>query len=275
MKKVGIVYHPLNKKATSLSQELSDFLSSNNIDCWLCSAWKRKQLSQQVLNTELILTIGGDGTILRTAQVLARHSIPLIGINMGQLGFLTELAADEVMVKLPALLAGEGWVDERAMLEVEINNKERRRNNRFFVLNDVVIARGEIARIIHVEAKVDDELLTTYKSDGIITATATGSTGYALACGGPILHPQTKQFLLVPIVPHLSFDKTLVLPPQAEVKLRIGAIHKAVLSVDGHISSSLVGADSIKIKHSRRKTRFLRTKPAVSFYSILEQKLKG
>jgi NAD+ kinase len=275
MKKVGIVYHPLNKKATSLSQELSDFLSSNNIDCWLCSAWKGIQLSQQVLDTELILTIGGDGTILRTAQVLARHSIPLIGINMGQLGFLTELTADEVMVKLPALLAGEGWVDERAMLEVEVNNKEKQTNNRFFVLNDVVIARGEIARIIHVEAKVDDELLTTYKSDGIITATATGSTGYALACGGPVLHPQTKQFLLVPIVPHLSFDKTIVLPPQAEVKLRIGAIHKAVLSVDGHISLSLVGTDIIKIKHSPRKTRFLRTKPAVSFYSILEHKLKG
>jgi NAD+ kinase len=275
MKKIGIVYHPLNKGALSLAQKVADFLGTSGVSCWLCSAWEGEQLSKQVADTELILTVGGDGTILRTAQALIYHSIPITGINLGQLGFLTELEADEAIQKLPALLAGEGWIDERAMLEVEIDSSQRQTDKRFFVLNDVVIARGEIARIIHVGATIDDEPLTTYKADGVIAATATGSTGYALACGGPILHPQAQQFLLVPIVPHLSLNNALVLPPKAIVKLRVGTIHKAVLSVDGHISLSLAGDDSITVKRSKEITRFLRTGPGDSFYTTLAQKLKG
>ena len=275
MKKIGIVYHPLNKGALSLAQKVSDSLGSSGASCWLCSAWEGEQLSKQVADTELILTIGGDGTILRTAQALVNQSIPIIGINLGQLGFLTELAADEAIEKLPALLAGEGWIDERAMLEVEIDSNQGQTDKRFFVLNDVVIARGEIARIIYVEATIDNEPLTNYKADGVIAATATGSTGYALACGGPILHPQAQQFLLVPIVPHLSLNNTLVLSPEAIVRLRVGSIHKAVLSVDGHISLPLAGNDSITVKRSLMKTRFLRTSPRDTFYTTLEQILKG
>ncbi|MFH1663121.1 MAG: NAD(+)/NADH kinase [Chloroflexota bacterium] len=275
MKKVGIVYHPLNKGALGLAQKVAEFLGSSGITYWLCSAWEGQQLNKQVTDTELILTIGGDGTILRTAQALVSRSIPITGINMGQLGFLTELAADEAMEKLPALLSGEGWIDERAMLEVDLDGSQGQTDKRLFVLNDVVIARGEIARIIYVEARIDDEPLTTYKADGVIAATATGSTGYSLACGGPILHPQALQFLLAPIVPHLSLGNTLVLPPEAIIKLRVGTIHKAVLSVDGHISLPLAGGDGITVKHSKVTTRFLRTSPRDSFYATLEQKLKG
>lgn len=275
MKKIGIVYHPLNKQALSLAQKVADYLGTRGVNCWLCSAWEGEQLSQQMAGTELILTVGGDGTILRTSQVLVHHPISITGINLGKLGFLTELSADEAIDKLPALLSGEGWVDERAMLEVEIDSSQGQTDERFFVLNDVVIARGEIARIIHVEATIDNETLATYKADGVIAATATGSTGYALACGGPVLHPQAQQFLLVPIVPHLSLNNAFVLQPEAIVKLRVGAIHKAVLSIDGHISLPLAGNDSITVKCSRLKTRFLRTSPRNSFYTTLEQKLKG
>ena len=194
---------------------------------------------------------------------------------MGQLGFLTEISANEAIDKLPALLAGEGWIDERAMLEVELDDCKRQTDKRLFVLNDIVIARGEIARIISVKARINDEPLTTYKADGVIAATATGSTGYSLACGGPILHPQAPQFLLVPIAPHLSPSNALVLPPETIVKLRVSTIHKAVLSIDGHISLPLAGGDGITVKHSKIITRFLRTGPKDSFYATLEQKLKG
>jgi len=122
MKKVGIVYHPLNKRAPGLAQKVAEFLGSVGVTCWLCSAWEGQQLSKQIADTELVLTIGGDGTILRTAQALISHPIPITGINMGRLGFLTEIAADEAIDKLPALLAGEGWIDERAMLEVELDD---------------------------------------------------------------------------------------------------------------------------------------------------------
>jgi NAD+ kinase len=275
MKKVGIVYHPLNSDALSLAQRLAGLLDSRGVSSWICSAWEGDRVRELAPGTELVLSAGGDGTILRLAQVVASVSIPITGINLGKVGFLTELDADEAMEKLPALLAGEGWIDERAMLEAEIIGGRERGPNKFFALNDVVVARGEIARIIYVEATVDGQPLTTYKADGVIVATATGSTGYSLAAGGPVLHPQASQLLLVPIVPHLSLSHPLVLPSEAEVRLTVGAIHRAVLSIDGHISLPLAGGDAIMVRCSQAKARFLRVNPRDSFYGTLEQRLRG
>ncbi|GAI00657.1 unnamed protein product, partial [marine sediment metagenome] len=129
-------------------------------------------------------------------------------------GFMTELSVDEVIGKLPALLAGEGWIDERSLLEAEFSpaEEEQEPSRMFYALNDVVVARGSVARVIYVEASIDGEPLTTYKGDGVIVATATGSTGYSLAAGGPILHPQAKELVLLPILPHLSSAYTVILP---------------------------------------------------------------
>ncbi|GAH02056.1 unnamed protein product, partial [marine sediment metagenome] len=140
----------------------------------------------------------------RAVQVAVPGLTPIAGVNLGKLGFMTELSVDEAVAKLPALLAGEGWIDERAMLEAELSPAGQDEPARiFYALNDVVVARGAIARTVYIEASIDGETLTTYKADGVIVATATGSTGYSLAAGGPILHPQSKEFLLLPIVPHL------------------------------------------------------------------------
>jgi len=277
MNRVGIVYHPLNKDAQSLAQKLAGFLRSSGVKSWLSSAWEGGEVRQNIDGSDLILTIGGDGTILRAAQAVAPHSVAITGINLGRLGFLTELAADEAIEKMPALLAGEGWIDERAMLEAEIVTSEEGREGtqRFFALNDVVVARGEIARIVDIEASIDGELLTTYKADGVIIATATGSTGYSLSAGGPVLNPQADDFLLVPILPYLSLRHPLVLPSETVVGLKVGNIHKAVLSVDGHISMPLPGGTSMMIKQSPVKTRFLRVSPRDFFYGTLERRLKG
>ena len=184
---------------------------------------------------------------------------------------MTELSADDAVRKLPALLAGEGWIDERAMLEAELSPADRV----FYALNDVVVARGAIARVVYVEASIDGEPVTTYKADGVIVATATGSTGYSLAAGGPILHPQAKEFLLLPLLPHLSSAYTLVLPSTAVAKLRIDTAHQATLSIDGHINLPLTSGATITVKHSPHTARFLRIHPETSFYSSLEQRLKG
>jgi len=190
---------------------------------------------------------------------------------------MTELSVDEVMGKLPALLAGEGWIDERSLLEAELSPADEGHEPRrtFHALNDVVVARGAVARVIYVEASIDGEPLTTYKADGVIVATATGSTGYSLAAGGPILHPQAKEFQLLPILPHLSSAYTVVLPSTATVKLSISTTHPATLSIDGHMNLPLSTGATVTIKHSSNTVRFLRIHPETSFYSSLEQKLKG
>jgi len=277
VKKVGILYHPMIKAAYILAKELEGILGSSGVSVWLCSAWEEEKARAQVGNTDLILTTGGDGTILRAAHVALLAGTPITGINLGKLGFMTELIADEAVERLPALLAGDGWIDERAMLEAELPPVDPATESArtFCALNDVVVARGAIARILYVEASIDGEPLTTYKADGVIAATATGSTGYSLAAGGPILHPQAKEFLLLPILPHLSSAYTMVLPSTAVVKLRISTPHQAILSIDGHINLPLSNGAIVTIKHSSDRTRFLRIHPETSFYSSLEQRLKG
>ena len=277
VKNIGILYHPMIEAAHTLAKELQQFLGSKGISAWVCSAWEGEKARAQVNDTDLILTVGGDGTILRAAQAAVPSRTPITGINLGKLGFMTELSADEAMEKLPALLAGEGWIDERAMLEAELSLADQAPEppHIFCALNDVVIARGAIARVVYLEASIDGELLTTYKSDGAIVATATGSTGYSLAAGGPILHPQAKEFLLLPILPHLSPAYTVVLPSTTVVTLRLSTAHQATLSIDGHINLPLNSGATVTVKRSANTARFLRIYPKTLFYSTLEQRLKG
>jgi NAD+ kinase len=270
--KVGILYHPMIKATQVKAGELKEFLSSRGASIWLGSAWDTEKARAQISGTDLLLSVGGDGTILRAAQVVIPGKTPITGINLGKLGFLTELDADEAREKLPSLLKKEGWIDERAMLRVTLPGRKPRQ---YHALNDVVVARGEIARVIRIEARVDNQHLTTYKADGVVVATATGSTGYALAAGGPILYPPSRDFLLVPVAPHLSFDHAVVLPGTAELDLHITAVHPATLSIDGHINLPLASGDTIIIKRSPYKIRFLRSRPEASFYGSLEERLKG
>jgi len=274
MKRIGILYHPMNEAAYTLAKELQGFLGTKGISVWLCSAWEGEEARAQVNNTDLILSIGGDGTILRAAQAVVPALIPITGINLGRLGFMTELKADEAKTKLSALLAGEGWLDERAMLEAELSATDQEPPRIFHALNDVVVARGAIARVVYVEASIGGEPLTTYKADGVIVATATGSTGYSLAAGGPILHPRAEEFLLVPILPHLSSVYTMVLPSTAVVKLCVSTSHQATLSIDGHINLPLSSGAIVTVKHSSNTVHFLRIHPE-TFYGSLEQRLKG
>jgi NAD+ kinase len=273
MKKVGILYHPMIDSARTLAEELKAFIGARGVSAWLGSAWEGEEAKSKIDGTDLIITVGGDGTILRAAQVVVPAPIPITGVNLGRLGFMTELSAGEAKDKLPALLDGRGWLDERAMLEAELNAGNEAPQT-FYALNDVVVARGEVARVIFVEAHIDGELVTTYKADGVIVATATGSTGYSLAAGGPILHPRSADFLLVPISPHLSPAYPLVLPVASVVRLKVDTNHQAALSVDGHINLPLASGDVITIKHSSNSGRFLRIHSG-DFYGSLEPKLKG
>ncbi len=277
MKRVGILYHPMKEAACTLANKLKVFLGAKGLSVWLCSAWENEAARAQVNGTDLILSVGGDGTILRAAQAVVPEPTPITGINLGNLGFMTELSVNEAMEKLAALLAGEGWIDERSLLEAELfpAEKEHKPPQKFYALNDVVVARGAVARVIYVEASIDGELLTTYKADGVIVATATGSTGYSLAAGGPVLHPQAKELLLLPITPHLSSAYALVLPSAALVKLRLSTAHSATLSVDGHTNIPLSDGDVITVEHSSNTVRFLRIHPESSFYGSLERRLKG
>jgi len=276
MKRIGIIYHPLKEAAGKLANELEELIEARGLSVWLCPAPEVDTAREQAEGTDLIISIGGDGTILRAAQAVAPRPIPISGINLGNLGFMTELSVGEVEEKLGLLIAGEGWLDERCLLEAEVPVSEAIPGpQRFYALNDVVITHGAIARMIQVEAIIDDEPLTTYKADGVIVSTATGSTGYALAANGPILHPQAQEILLLPIVPHLSTSYKLVLPPAAVIKLKVNTGTMAMLTVDGHITANIPNGTIITVKRSSSTVRFLRIHNKTTFYGSLDERLKG
>ncbi|MBN1644105.1 MAG: NAD(+)/NADH kinase [Dehalococcoidales bacterium] len=271
--KIGVIYHPMNEPAKKLTRKLEQLLSGKGFSVWTCSSWDGEAARSGMSGTDLVLSVGGDGTILRTAQAIIPGKTPVTGINLGKLGFMTELNVKEVEDKLTRILKGEGWIDERALLEARLFDGDGSRL--FYALNDVVVARGAIARVVYIKTTIDDKPLTTYKGDGVIAATATGSTGYALAAGGPILHPQSRDFILLPILPHLSTKYCMVLPSSTKVKLDVQTVYPATISIDGHTNLQINSGAVIEIKRSKNTLRFLRINPESSFYSSLEKKLKG
>ena len=274
MKNIGILFHPKVPATRTKAGEIQDFLKKRGVTAWVCSAWKKETACERADGADLIITVGGDGTILRAAQIVAPAGIPLVSVNMGKLGFLTELAAGEALQKLPDVLEEKSWIDERSMLQVEVSGAEKRKQV-FHALNDVVVARGQIARIIRLEASINGKRLATYRADGVIAATATGSTGYALAAGGPILYPGSPDILLVPVAAHFSLHHSLILPQEAELKFKLDTYLEATLSVDGHINIALGNGSTVKVKRSPQKIKFLRLQPRDFFYSTLEARLKG
>jgi len=274
MKRIGIFYHPLKEAACVLAREVTEYLRNRRLAVWLVSAWDWERGKQQVDGTDLVLSIGGDGSILRAAQAVVPRPIPLVGVNLGRLGFMTELSVSETLEKLPLLLDGQGSVDERSLLLAEFQTAAASEPRKFYALNDVVVARGGTARLVNIDASINGERLTTYRADGAVLATATGCTGYSLAAGGPILHPQSSDFVLVPILPHLSYGYPMVLPPTSVCKLALGMPTPGILSIDGHISMDLACGDTVTVKHSPDTVKFLRIHDT-PFYGSLEQRLKG
>jgi len=271
MKTIGILYHPKLDEGRALAEKLAQALRSSGNSAWFCSAWEEQTARNQLDESELIISIGGDGTILRTARVVLSHSIPILGVNLGRLGFMTELSANEAEQSLPALLSGKGWIDERAMLQA----RSSRSGRTFHALNDVVVGRGAVARAINVDVNIDGMDFSTYRVDAVILATATGSTAYALAAGGPVLHPESQNILLQPVATHLGLGYGLVLPATATIKLTAHIDYPAVLSIDGQNNPPLENGEQIEVKRSPFLTRFLRLKPRGSFYSALAQRLVG
>jgi len=275
MDKIGILFNPKLDRAEALAGELTKALTDAGASAWYCSSWEGDKAREQVLSTgsELLVCLGGDGTILRAARIAASRPTLIIGMNLGRLGFMTELSVDEAFERIPDFLAGEGWVDERTMLQVKLDSPDA---NPHHVLNDVVLARGSRCRVIHIKAMVDGQPLTSYRCDGVIVSTATGSTGYSLASGGPILYPQAVEMLLQPIAPHLRLASGLVLPPEAVVELELTrADQEAILSLDGQVEFPAKAGDVVRVERSPYVTRLLRFQPAASFYGTLIDRLSS
>ena len=219
------------------------------------------------------IVVGGDGTMLHVARLLADYELPLIGINLGRLGFLTDIAADDVEERLDQILSGDFVTEERSMLSAKVN-----RNTELLAdctaLNDIFLSKGATGKLIECETRIGGQMVSRTRSDGIIIATPTGSTAYALSAGGPILHPALSALIFAPICPHSLGQRPLVLDDKSEIEIRIVNLAGAPANffVDGLLSLSLSENEIIRIQRSKKTTRLVRTK-SHNHYSTLSTKL--
>ena len=270
MKLVGILYNPRPERALPLAGVIAMWLKQQGLEAEIATTYQAS-VSPFLQNADLLVTLGGDGSILRVARAAAPYSTPILGINLGRVGFLTEAEPDVWKDVLSRALADDYWIEERMMLRVvALRNGEGLAQAT--ALNDVVVGRGERARVVYLRAEVDGGYLASYAADGLIVATPTGSTAYALAAGGPILPPELRNIVLVPVAPHLSMDRPVVLSEGVTVRIVVGG-RRAVLTVDGEVKTELVGGDEVIVEASSYTARFARVQEQTYFYKTLVERL--
>ncbi len=273
MKRVGVIHHPKLPATQPMAEKMARQLEEVGVAAWTGSTWDVEAVMAEIASLDILVTLGGDGSILRAARMACGDDVPVLGVKMGRLGFLAELEPEEWTAALPRLLAGDYWLEERMMLYAEYHRGEACRGQ-YVALNDVVVSRGSLARMVRLETRIDGSELTTYAADGLIVATATGSTGYALAVGGPVLPPRLKNILLLPIAAHLSMDRAIVLAQGAIVKVQVQTDHQAILTVDGQFEYELLDGDWVTVQASRHTSRFVRLQDQAYFYRTLMDRLR-
>jgi NAD+ kinase len=273
MNRVGLLYHPRISESLHLARDMEGVLRSRGLSTWVGSAWENEEARQQVPDLDLIVTFGGDGTILRAARMAALYGTPILSVNLGRFGFLAEAQPEQVEAVLDTVLAGDYWLEPRIMLHAELL-RDSHLEGSFEALNDVVVGHGTISRVVRLAAYLDGEHLTDYVADGLIVATATGSTAYSLAAGGPILHPLLRDIILTPIAPHRALERSVVLPSDSKIDIRLSTEYPATLTIDGQIETQLDNGDKVEITVSAHTCNLVRTQSTTYFGRDLLERLK-
>lgn len=266
---ITVIYNPRVPATLPVAEEIVAWLEKRSCRAWLCS---RDQDATACLPSDLFVTLGGDGSILRATQQAASTATPILGINMGRVGFLTETVPADWPATLTRVLAGEGWIETRIMLRVTLMHHGQRIAQEH-ALNDAVVSRGALARTVRLRTFIDGAELTRYVADGLILATPTGSTAYAYAIGGPILPPWLDNILLIPAAPHLSLERPLVLGADSVIEVEVGTEIPGMLTVDGRMEGELHDGDVVRVERSPLKARFLRLRSRNDFYRTLVARL--
>jgi NAD+ kinase len=271
-KYVGLLYHPKIATSRDMAAAMLEFLEGLGVSAWVGSAWDEASVSSQAAKLDMLVTLGGDGSMLRAARMASEEGIPILGINLGRLGFLAEVQPADWPDRLRQVLSGDYWIEERMMIHAEWWRNQQKLGS-YEALNDVVVSRGSLARIVRLRTYIDGGYLTTYLADGLIVSTATGSTAYALAAGGPIVPPELKNMLLIPLAPHLSLERAIMLSKGSSVHIKVHTDHTAILTVDGQYQLQLTNGDRIQVEASPRVGRFVRLQDRAYFYRTLMQRL--
>lgn len=278
---VGLVINYEKEKAQEITNWIVDWLSFKNIKVYVegdkDKGIRRKDFSctnEKFFNSvDLIISLGGDGTLLRAAKIAATDGIPIFGVNLGGLGFLTQIGIDNLEIFLEKIYQGKCFLDERMMLDCIVKRKEKE-IKKFTALNDIVIGKGAFARLISLATYINDDYVITYSADGLVISTSTGSTAYSLSAGGPIVNPNINSMILTPICPHTLSARPLIIGENDQVRITLELSEEEVMvTIDGQEGFTLEPKDEVIVKKSIYKTRLIAFKEK-SFYAILREKLR-
>jgi NAD+ kinase len=272
VRRVAVLYHPKKEAARPMAEEIVGWLADCHLEPWLGDTWDEQAVKPRMSQFDLVIVLGGDGSLLRAARMAAGHSAPLLGLNMGRLGFLSEMTPDTWREILPRVVAGQYWIEQRMMLRARSWRGDQLLGEHL-ALNDVVISRGSLARVVSLETAIDGDQLATYVADGLVISTPTGSTAYSLAAGGPILPPELHNILVIPIAPHLTLNRPIVLAEGSVIRITVGTDHQAILTVDGQFEFELRNRDRIEVSASEHASHFVRLGKRTYFYHTLLERL--
>ena len=281
IKRVGIVSKPKKTEVREIVPGLLAWLHERSIEAFMdketgaIMETRERCLTRNEMpsRVDLLVVLGGDGTLLATARALNRKPVPILAVNLGGLGFLTEITREELLPTLETVLAGTHQTDRRVQIEGELIRADEILTP-FLALNDVVLNKGAIARILDFEVRVNGQKVSTYKSDGLIVSTPTGSTAYSLAAGGPIVTPSVEAFLVTPICAHTLTHRPLVLPNTASIEVTVKSLREAAyLTVDRQVGIAAHSEDVVRMRKADSYVELVRP-PSTPYFEILQKKLK-
>lgn len=280
IKKIALIANTNKAKAVNVMEQVCNYLDDKGKDYILEEASAgllerrvKSQVYERLVDfADIVIVFGGDGTFLKAARTFAASDVPILGINLGQLGFLTDIEVEMLEDGLDKLLAGKYQIEERMILEGRVI-RSKQLVSRLIAINDLVLTKGPFSRIIKLETFIDGEYITTYPGDGLIIACPTGSTAYSLSAGGPIVNPKMKSLIITPICPHTLNSRSIVTTEDEEIVVKVDADHSEVmLTVDGQESFPILSDDIIKINKSNLVAKMIKLE-GYNFYKILRNRL--
>ncbi len=275
--RIGFAYNPTFDAAIELSARAAGWCRLRGIDEWQAPSGETAALVRQLPSTDALVVLGGDGTFLRAARAVSEVDVPLIGINLGKVGFLSKAEAGDLEEVLGQIVDGDYRIDERLALEGRVLSGGRAGDAsaavRHFALNDIVIARGSLARVCRLDIEIDDSHLATFIADGLIVSSPTGSTGYSFSAGGPILDPVSRNIVVTPIAAYLSAIRSVVVSPRQTVRCTVIDAHEALVSIDGREDLAIDVGDVIEVRAMDRPIRLIEPTGAEPFWDLLRRKV--
>ena len=273
--RLGFAYNPTNDAALELRERAAGWCHMHGVEQWASAAGDTASLRAELPNTDVLFVLGGDGTFLRAARAVTEIDVPILGINLGKVGFLSKAEANELEPVLGRIHAGEYRLEERMVLEGRIlPGGGDETQERLIALNDIVVARGSLARVCRLDVSIDAWHLATFIADGLIVASPTGSTGYSFSAGGPIVEPQSRNLIVTPIAGYLSAIRSIVAGPTQVVRCRVVDAHEALVSIDGREDIPLAVGDVVEVRAVDRPIRLVEPQGTIPFWDLLRRKVE-